>query len=53
VFTAGGKLIARWGTHGSDPGRFENPTGMALDAAGTVYVADSGNSRIQKFRYIS
>jgi tripartite motif-containing protein 71 len=53
VFTASGKLIARWGSYGSALGRFQDPTVVALDAAGSVYVADSGNSRIQKFRHIS
>jgi len=28
--------------------RFLSPTGVAVDAAGTVYVADSGNHRIRK-----
>lgn len=35
---------------GSDPGRFQDPSGVALDAAASqVYVADTGNSRIQRF----
>ncbi len=28
--------------------QFDNPTGVAVDAQGTVYVADSGNNRIRK-----
>jgi hypothetical protein len=28
--------------------RFNNPTGLAVDAAGTVYVADTGNQTIRK-----
>ena len=28
---------------------FSKPTGVAVDGAGNVYVADSGNNRIQKF----
>jgi hypothetical protein len=30
-------------------GEFDQPTGIAADAAGNVYVADPSNSRVQKF----
>ena len=30
-------------------GQFIDPEGVAVDADGTVYVANSGNNRIQKF----
>ena len=30
--------------------RFQNPTGVAVDAAGTVYIADFGNQRIRKLQ---
>ena len=39
----------QWGSGGSDPGQFEHPYGVAVDAAGQVYVADTGNSRLQVF----
>jgi DNA-binding beta-propeller fold protein YncE len=35
-----------WGSNGSGPAEFELPQGLA---AGSVYVVDTGNSRIQKF----
>lgn len=38
-----------WGSYGAGQGQFDRPTGIAIDAAGDVYVADSGNKRIQKF----
>jgi len=37
------------GTPGSSNGQFEYPSDVATDAAGDVYVVDSGNRRIQKF----
>jgi DNA-binding beta-propeller fold protein YncE len=49
VLRSDGKLLARWGRQGSDPGQFQGPTGIALDSAGNFYVVDSGNARIQKF----
>ncbi len=38
-----------WGSHGTGDGWFITPTSVAVDASGNVYVADSGNHRIQKF----
>ena len=38
-----------WGREGSAAGEFLYPRGAATDAEGNVYVADSGNHRIQKF----
>jgi len=39
----------QWGSYGSGNGQFEQPTGIAVDSTGNVYVADNGNLRIQKF----
>ena len=55
--TAAGEPLAshnRVGTFGpapgGDPGEFRNPYGVAIDpASGAVYVADTGNDRIQRF----
>ncbi|MEZ4705573.1 MAG: choice-of-anchor Q domain-containing protein [Caldilineaceae bacterium] len=52
AFTADGlpgQYLFQWGSPGSGDGQFADPYGVALDAAGNVYVVDSGNSRIQKF----
>ncbi|MFM7582606.1 MAG: hypothetical protein ACKO9F_07790, partial [Caldilinea sp.] len=40
---------AQWGSQGSGNGQFRNPTGVAVDSSGNVYVADFNNHRIQKF----
>ncbi len=38
-----------WGTTGAGNGQFNDPTGVAVDGAGNVYVADSNNNRVEKF----
>jgi len=57
-FTTAGTYITAWGctnaatqacTAGSGPGQFNVPRGVAVDSAGNVYVADAGNSRVEKF----
>lgn len=42
-----GRLII--GAPGAAEGQLADPVGVALDAQGNVYVADSANNRIQKF----
>ena len=39
----------RWGSYGTAPGRLAYPRGIAVDAAGNVYVANTGNDRIDVF----
>ena len=41
-----GKFIKSVGTRGNGPLQFSTPHAMAVDAKGTVYVADRGNNRI-------
>ena len=48
-FDARGRLLAATGGKGSRPGELDGPHSMAADASGSVYVADSGNARIQVF----
>jgi len=36
------------GGAGSDLGEFDRPSGVAVDGSGNVFVADSGNHRVQK-----
>jgi DNA-binding beta-propeller fold protein YncE len=49
VFDGWGAPIVKFGGYGRDPGHFDEPTGIAIDGAGHIYVADSQNNRIQKF----
>lgn len=48
-FAADGKFIADFGHKGGGPGEFDTPHGIALDAAGRIYVADRANARVQIF----
>ncbi|MFH1009486.1 MAG: NHL repeat-containing protein [Candidatus Latescibacterota bacterium] len=43
------RFLLSFGTFGSGPGRFIDPHGISVDRLGSVYVADTGNDRIQKF----
>ena len=43
------KFIRKWGSYGSDDGKFHNPFKCAIDKEEMVYVVDTLNSRIQVF----
>jgi DNA-binding beta-propeller fold protein YncE len=49
VFSPDGAPVARYGGGGVVDGRFDEPVGLAQDAAGNWYVADTWNHRMQKF----
>ena len=58
LFAPDGTFLEAWGTSGSDAGQFRlgdpySPTiatgAVAFDEAGNIFVADTGNKRIQKF----
>lgn len=56
VFDSQGNFLAKWGTFATtdgeaagSPGGFWGPRAVAIDAAGNVYVTDTGNKRIQVF----
>ena len=54
-FTSAGVFITKWGSYGGGDGQFcggyavYGPEGIAVDSAGYVYIADTGDNRIQKF----
>jgi len=54
MFDGYGNYITKWGGAGSGDGQLSDPQGIALNATGTaVYVADTGNRRIQVFAGIA
>ncbi len=48
-FDPNGTFIKRWGSEGYLNKSFSAPEGLAVDAKGYVYIADTGNNHIQKF----
>lgn len=48
-FSKDGRFVKSWGSRGSGQGQFNMVHGIAIDAQNNVYVADSGNKRIQVF----
>jgi NHL repeat len=49
VFDSNGIYIAKTGSTGSANSQFRDPNGIVVDNLGYIYVADTGNHRIQKF----
>lgn len=43
--------IATWGVKGDDPGQLDEPTDIATDSLGNVYLADAGSRFVQKFTW--
>ncbi len=48
VLTDQGAFLEKWGEPGPGPGQYSAPWGVAVDPAGKVLVADSGNHRVQQ-----
>jgi hypothetical protein len=44
-----GKVVRGWGGQGKAPGEFDLPHMLAFDAAGSLFVAEVGGMRLQKF----
>jgi hypothetical protein len=40
--------VSRWGEWGGNPGQFRYPSALAIDADGTILVAEIGNGRVQR-----
>jgi hypothetical protein len=52
-FNDTGEYLGQFGSHGTGSGQFEHPGGLAVAPTGDVYVADTNNNRIQKWRPLS
>jgi len=50
IFDLNGVLQSTYGEYGTGPGQFDAPFGITTDGV-YIYVADSGNQRIQKFSF--
>ena len=48
-FDKDGKFLKSWGSKGSEQGKFDQLTSLAIDPQGDVYAADRGNKRIEIF----
>jgi sugar lactone lactonase YvrE len=48
-FDTNWEFMDRWASYGSGPGQFNSIRRITADAAGHIYVSDSGNNIIQKF----
>jgi DNA-binding beta-propeller fold protein YncE len=48
VYSTAGTLLATWASYGSGPGQLAKPTAITV-VGSKVYVADSGNHRVQVF----
>ncbi len=51
VFNPEGTFITTFGSPGSGAGQFSDPKGIALSSSGTIYVADTGNKRLQEWAH--
>ena len=51
IVTPSGKLAKIFGGFGDEVGKLNHPHGIAIDLDDRIYVADSGNSRIQIFSH--
>ena len=50
VYNPNGQLVSVFGQSGTQAGQFEAPAGLWIDTDNRLYVADSGNGRIQVFQ---
>jgi len=52
VFSYEGQFLYRFGSLGKDPGKFDRPCGIWIDARSAIYVTDMRNERVEMFQLI-
>lgn len=53
VYSKDGRPLASFGQPGQRVGEFDAPGGLWIDSANRLYVADSGNGRVQMFQLLA
>ncbi len=48
-FSPDGEYLGGFGSYGSGNGQLNEPSGIAIDPSGDIWVLDSGNHRVQEF----
>jgi tripartite motif-containing protein 71 len=48
-FTAHGRFLGQWGSHGTGPGQFGAVSSLAVSSAGEVYLVDAEHDRVEEF----
>jgi len=48
IFHGQMQYVATWGSRGEGPMQFKEPEGISTNPSGFIYIADTGNHRIQK-----
>jgi DNA-binding beta-propeller fold protein YncE len=49
TYTPGGSFVRAFGSSGSAPGQFFNPSGTAIQNDGTIFVMDAGDGQVEVF----
>ncbi len=49
VYLTDGTLVMKWGTSGEGDGQLNNAQDVFIDSGGYIYVANTGNHRIEKY----
>jgi len=52
-FSSSGDFIEKFADRGVNPGQLNKPDDLAIGPDGKIYIADSGNNRIQVFKKVS
>jgi len=50
IFDSEGNFLSQFGSPGLEAGNLDEPVGIAMDASGKIFIADTWNHRIQVFQ---